>query len=111
MQEQQNIEVLKRLQRIENLLEEKKSNLLNFNQTAEYLSISHSHLYKLTSQRKIPFHKPSGKYLYFFKHELDKWIRQNDETGVTDAAEITNTVDIEPGLFDEEVENAKEDPP
>ncbi|MHB8579445.1 MAG: helix-turn-helix domain-containing protein [Ignavibacteriaceae bacterium] len=74
-QDLQNNEVLKKLQRIESLLDENKSNLLNFNQAAQYLSISHSHLYKLTSQRKIPFHKPTGKYLYFFKSELDKWIQ------------------------------------
>ena len=74
-QDLQNDEVLKKLQRIENLLDENKSNLLNFNQAAQYLSISHSHLYKLTSMHKIPFHKPTGKYLYFFKSELDKWIQ------------------------------------
>ena len=83
-QDLQNDEVLKKLQRIENLLDENKSNLLNFNQAAQYLSISHSHLYKLTSRHKIPFHKPTGKYLYFFKSELDRWIqgRWNMEYGV-----------------------------
>ncbi len=82
MHEQLNEEVLKRLQLIENLLAGKQNNLLNFNQAAQYLSISHSHLYKMTSQRKIPFHKPSGKYLYFFKHELDAWITRNDENKI-----------------------------
>lgn len=76
--DQPNDEVLKKLQAIETLLDENKSNLLNFNQAAIYLSISHSQLYKLTSHRKIPFHKPTGKYLYFFKSELDKWIITNE---------------------------------
>jgi hypothetical protein len=33
---------------------------------------------------KIPFHKPMGKYLYFFKSELDKWIigRWDMEDGI-----------------------------
>ena len=104
MQQQLNEEILRRLQLIENLLAEKQNDLLNFNQTAQYLSISHSHLYKMTSQRKIPFHKPSGKYLYFFKYELDAWIHQNDETGSTEDEALINNVDNEPGLFDEEEE-------
>ncbi|MHB9004939.1 MAG: helix-turn-helix domain-containing protein [Coriobacteriia bacterium] len=79
MKTQKENEVLKKLHQIEKLLGEKKSDLFNFVQTAQYLSISHSHLYKLTSQRKIPFHKPSGKYLYFFKDELDLWITNNEE--------------------------------
>ena len=79
MKSQKENEVLKKLHQIEKLLGEKKSDLFNFVQTAQYLSISHSHLYKLTSQRKIPFHKPSGKYLYFFKDELDLWITNNSK--------------------------------
>ncbi len=102
MQEQLNVEILRKLQLIENLLREKQTDLLNLNQTAQYLSISHSHLYKMTSQRKIPFHKPSGKYLYFFKNELDAWIHQNDEAGSAENEEVINNVDNEPGLFDEE---------
>ena len=112
MQKHQEDEVLKKLQRIERLLGEEKSDPLNFNQAAQYLSISHSHLYKLTSQRKIPFHKPSGKYLYFFKHELDAWIRRNDETGTVEEDEVINSVDNEPGLFDEETDGEdKIEPP
>ena len=78
MKTQKENEVLKKLHQIEKLLGEKKSDLFNFVQTAQYLSISQSHLYKLTSNRKIPFHKPSGKYLYFFKEELDLWIMNNE---------------------------------
>ena len=79
MKTQKENEVLKKLHQIEKLLGEKKSDLFNFVQTAQYLSISQSHLYKLSSNRKIPFHKPSGKYLYFFKEELDLWIMNNEE--------------------------------
>ncbi len=95
-------EILLRLTEIENLLRGKQTDLLNLNQAAQYLSISHSQLYKYTSQRKIPFHKPAGKYLYFFKNELDEWIHQNDETGPTEDEEAINTADNQPGLFDEE---------
>ena len=64
---------------IKDLLRGKNDTPFNFVQAAKYLSISQSHLYKLTSHRKIPFHKPSGKYLYFFKGELDLWIMNNEE--------------------------------
>ncbi len=79
MKTQKENAVLKKLHQIEKLLGEKKSDLFNFVQATKYLSISQSHLYKLTSQRKIPSHKPSGKYLYFFKDELDLWITNNEE--------------------------------
>ncbi len=72
-------EILLRLTEIENLLRGKQTDLLNLNQAAQYLSISHSQLYKYTSQKKIPFHKPAGKYLYFFKGELDLWIINNSK--------------------------------
>ena len=94
-QDLQNDEVLKKLQRIENLLDENKSNLLNFNQAAQYLSISHSHLYKLTSRHKIPFHKPTGKYLYFFKNELDLWITNNSKVEDGKASFGTESLDLE----------------
>jgi len=78
MQHQQ--ELLKRISNIEKLLEQRKTKPLNLVEAAKYLSISQSHLYKLTSQRKIPNHKPNGKYLYFFKEELDEWIVSSEKS-------------------------------
>ncbi len=84
-------EILLKLTEIENLLRGKQSDLLNLNQAAQYLSISNSQLYKYTSQRKIPFHKPAGKYLYFFKGELNEWIKRNEECRLTnEEGEIMN---------------------
>ncbi len=71
------IQISKQLDQIQSLLKQKDSKPLNFIEAAQYLSISHSTLYKLTYQRKIPCHKPTGKVLYFFKHELDEWISEN----------------------------------
>ena len=99
-----NEKIEKSLEEIKNLLRRKDTAPLNFVQAAQYLSISHSQLYKYTSQRKIPFHKPSGKYLYFFKHELDAWIHQNDEPNSIENKEAINIADNQPGLFDEEEE-------
>ncbi len=79
-----NKELLKKLEQFETLLlKNNNSKPLNFVEAAQYLSISQSTLYKLTYQRKIPCHKPNGKYLYFFKHELDEWIgKGSDEFSV-----------------------------
>lgn len=51
--------------------------ILNFKETAKFLDVSHSHLYKLTSQGKIPHYKPQGKRIYFDLKMLENWLRQN----------------------------------
>jgi excisionase family DNA binding protein len=51
--------------------------VLNFNEAARYLELSHSHLYKLTSAGNIPFYKPNGKKLYFNSTELNQWLLRN----------------------------------
>jgi len=56
------------------------SKLLNFNQAADYLGLSHSYLYKLTCHKLIPCHRPMHR-LYFFKEELDAWVRRRREDG------------------------------
>jgi len=73
-------QIFEKLESIEKMLIEQnmlRKEVLNFNETAAYLGVSKSHLYKLTSQGKIPFHKPNNKKLYFSRQELDKWLMQN----------------------------------
>lgn len=70
-------EVLSKLNELEELLRRKNDKPLNFNQAAEYLGFSHSYLYKLTSRKIIPCHRPTGKMLFFSKVELDEWIFTN----------------------------------
>lgn len=73
-------EILERLKRLETLIEEQNligKEVLNFAETAKYLELSHSHLYKLTSAGNIPFYKPNGKKLYFNRPELDEWLLRN----------------------------------
>lgn len=72
-------ELKRQLEEIHSLLKQKDQQPLNFVEAAKYLSISQSTLYKLSYQRKIPSHKPSGKLLYFFKHELDEWISKGSD--------------------------------
>ena len=67
-------EIILRLKRIEKLQHQQDNRPLNLVEASEYLSISQSHLYKLTRKKLIPCHKPNGKYLYFFRRELEEWV-------------------------------------
>ena len=49
---------------------------MNVREVSEYLKISVSSIYKLTSSSQIPHYK-SGKKLYFKKDEIDEWIFSN----------------------------------
>jgi excisionase family DNA binding protein len=57
-----------------------RKEVLNFSETCQYLDISESHLYKLTSRKQIPHFCPQGKKLYFNRHELDQWLQQNRQS-------------------------------
>jgi|SRR3972149_4609526 len=78
--------ILKKLETIESLLINQNEKPLSFREAHEYLGISLSYLYKLTSQNKIPHFKPNGKIIYFSKAELDQWIMRNPVK-----AEVNNT--------------------
>ena len=76
-------ELLQRLERIEKLLESQKlvsKEVLNFHEACEYLELSQSHLYKLTSGSAIPHYKPNGKKVYFRRVELNAWLLRNRTT-------------------------------
>ncbi len=52
--------------------------MLTFSEACSYLKISKSFLYKATSDRIIPFFKPTGgKLLYFSRKDLHEWLTKN----------------------------------
>jgi len=57
---------------------------MNVNETSKYLDVSKSYLYKLTHRMEIPHHKPTGKKIYFFKSELNEWVRRNPIKTIND---------------------------
>ncbi|MBU1371370.1 MAG: helix-turn-helix domain-containing protein [Bacteroidetes bacterium] len=72
--------LIERLEKIERLLESQtllQKEVLNLNESALYLELSTSHLYRLTSTNCIPYYKPNGKKLYFKRTELDQWLLRN----------------------------------
>lgn len=73
--EKQNIQT--ELKEIKELLTNQTERPFSLDETAAYLNISPSYLYKLTSSQKIPFFKPNGKKIYFKKSDLDAWLFRN----------------------------------
>lgn len=61
--------------------------VLTTEETAKYLGISKSYLYKLTMLRAIPHFKPMGKMCYFNRREVEAWLQSNR---VSSDAEITS---------------------
>ncbi len=87
-------DIFNKLHKVEQLILKQYYKPFNLVEASEYLSISQSHLYFLTRKRKIPCHKPTGKYLYFFRNELDEWIKNNSAVRcqkVEDPDGISNT--------------------
>ena len=71
--------ILSKLTAIESLLEATRPQPkpLTLEETAKFLDVSKSHLYRLVCYKKIPHYKPEGKRLYFDQAELVAWIKRN----------------------------------
>lgn len=48
---------------------------LNIEEAADFLDLSVSHLYKLTSTGQIPHYQPGGKRIYFLIEDLLNYIK------------------------------------
>lgn len=51
--------------------------VLTSEETARYMGISRSYLYKLTMRQEIPHFKPMGKIVYFNRTEVEQWLQSN----------------------------------
>ncbi len=74
--------IINRLENIEKLLAEQalaKKDVLNFKEAALFLDLSKSHLYKLTSQKRILHFCPEGKRIYFLREDLQNWLLRNKQ--------------------------------
>lgn len=52
-----------------------KSDYMDVNEVAQFLKMSSSHIYTLTSRKEIPHMKVLGKKLLFDKSEILDWLR------------------------------------
>jgi len=63
--------------------------VLTFDEAANYMGMSKSCLYKLTSQKIVPHYKPNGKMIYFEREELESYllsVRVKPQTEIDEAA-------------------------
>lgn len=68
--------VLERLEHLETLFLHQKE-VLNFEETCQFLSLKKSYVYKLTHKGTLPHYKPNGKNIYFNRKELESWLMSN----------------------------------
>jgi excisionase family DNA binding protein len=48
--------------------------ILTIEEASEFLGLSVSRLYKMTSNKEIPHYKPGGKKIYLNRNEIESWI-------------------------------------
>ncbi|MEY3500310.1 MAG: hypothetical protein RL308_1979 [Bacteroidota bacterium] len=76
--------IIQKLDNIERMLTDQtiqQKDVLNLNEACQFLDISPSHLYKLTSTKQIPHFCPQGKKLYFERMALKEWLKRNPVNG------------------------------
>ena len=70
-------EILAKLEVIERNTLLAAKNVLTIGDVSLLTGLSKAYIYKLTSQRRIPFSKPDGKQIYFDRKEIEDWLRRN----------------------------------
>ena len=61
-------------------LTSEKSETLTIEEVSELTGYKKATLYKLTHERKIPFHKPAhgGRRIFFKRAEINQWLESNN---------------------------------
>ena len=54
-----------------------ENEILSLSEATEFLKLSKSCIYKLTSKKEIPHFVPGGKKIYFQKSDLEDWVLKN----------------------------------
>lgn len=71
--------------------------VLTAEETARYMGISKSYLYKLTMRGEIPHYKPMGKMCYFNRAEVEAWLQQNRCATATEISDRANRIIMKKG--------------
>lgn len=50
---------------------------LTVSEAADFIGLSCSHVYKMTSNHEIPVYKPNGKNIFLRRDDLNDWISKN----------------------------------
>jgi excisionase family DNA binding protein len=62
--------------------------ILTLSEAAIFAGISKSYLYKMTSERRIPYYRPESKLIYFKRSELENWLLKNRKPTKTELSSI-----------------------
>lgn len=73
MEQEKELEILARLERIERTLRIGLSRVMDAESCADYLGVTVQSVYRMTSGCEIPHYK-RGKSVYFSKEEIDRWL-------------------------------------
>lgn len=73
-------ELTGKLEELKRLIIMSGKEVLTLEECAVYTGYSKNHIYKLTSQRAIPFYKPRGGHILFKKSEVDEWLLQGRQS-------------------------------
>lgn len=58
---------------------------LTLEEASEYLQLSKSCLYKMTSKKQITYYTPGGKKIYFKREDLLEWITKSINASVDES--------------------------
>ena len=64
---------------------------LTVTEAADYLTLSPSLVYKLTSKHELPIYKPNGKVIYIRRDDLNRWIAKNRVLSQEEIEEYADT--------------------
>ena len=88
------MDLFKKIIEIETLLKRQyvlNKEILTLDEVADYLNLSKSALYKMTSKKEVPFYNPGGKKIYFKKTEIENWILTSKSNSIDEVDdEITS---------------------
>jgi excisionase family DNA binding protein len=79
--------ILKKLEKLEVLIERQyilSKEILSLEEAAQYLHLSKSCLYKMTSRKEVNYYVPGGKRIYFRRSELETWILNSRVSSVNE---------------------------
>lgn len=73
------IHIEQKLEALKAIMEKQQTfqkEFLDISEASEYLNLSTSTLYKMTSGKELPYYVPRGKKIYFRRTELNTWIEK-----------------------------------
>jgi len=83
--------ISKQLDELKRLVLLRAKNVLNVDDLCLLLGTTRKNVYKMTSEKQIPFYKPQGGKIYFKKDEVEAWMLRNRSASLD---EIENKAEL-----------------